>query len=347
MPGSLDFGLPDCQRDMTLVMRLMNTTYLTAEQLDRAGQMLAIGQLVAFPTETVYGLGANALDERAVARIFEAKGRPSDNPLIVHIGRLDQLNELVSHVPESAQSLIDRFWPGPLTLVFPKSPCIPDLVTAGMDTVAVRMPAHEWTKEILQHANKPIAAPSANRSGSPSSTTWQAVQQDLDGRIEGIVCGPPCSVGLESTVLDLTGNQPRILRPGSISHEQICTVHPGALPYSSKSTPTATELLNSPGLRHHHYKPRARVALVSQDQPWHPNPSEQCCRAWYIGISSPQKIDLFERTLVCESVEQYAYELFHYFRNADANEVSLICCEAVDQTGLGTALMDRIRRAAS
>ena len=347
MPGSLDFGLPDCQRDMTLVMRLMNTTYLTAEQLDRAGQMLAIGQLVAFPTETVYGLGANALDERAVARIFEAKGRPSDNPLIVHIGRLDQLNELVSHVPESAQSLIDRFWPGPLTLVFPKSPRVPTLVTAGMDTVAVRMPAHEWTKQILLHANKPIAAPSANRSGSPSSTTWQAVQQDLDGRIEGIVCGPPCSVGLESTVLDLTGDRPRILRPGSISHEQICIIHPETLPYSSHTKPTISELLNSPGLRHQHYKPRARVELVSREQPWRPNPIEQRCRAWYIGISSPEKNELFERTLVCESVEQYAYELFHFFRKADANDISLVCCEAVEQIGLGTALMDRIRRAAS
>jgi L-threonylcarbamoyladenylate synthase len=332
---------------MTLVMRLMNTTYLTAEQLDRAGQMLAIGQLVAFPTETVYGLGANALDERAVARIFEAKGRPSDNPLIVHIGRLDQLHELVCHIPETAQSLMDRFWPGPLTLVFPKSPRVSTLVTAGMDTVAVRMPAHEWTKQILQHANKPIAAPSANRSGSPSSTTWQAVQQDLDGRIEGIVCGPPCSVGLESTVLDLTATQPRILRPGSISHEQICTIQPETLPYSSKSTPTATELLNSPGLRHQHYKPRARVEMVSREHPWLPNPNEQRCRAWYIGISSPDKSETFERTLVCESVEQYAYQLFHYFRKADANDVSLVCCEAVDQTGLGTALMDRIRRAAS
>ena len=325
----------------------MKTIYLTAEQLDRAGQMLAMGQLVAFPTETVYGLGANALDEQAIARIFEAKGRPSDNPLIVHISHLDQLHELVSHIPETAQSLIDRFWPGPLTLVFPKSHRVPTLATAGMETVAVRMPAHEWTREILQHANKPIAAPSANRSGSPSSTTWQAVQQDLDGRIEGIVCGPPCSVGLESTVLDLTGAQPRILRPGSISHEQICTVHPGALPYSSKSTPTATELLNSPGLRHQHYKPRARVELVSRDQPWLPSPSEQRCKAWYIGISSPEKRECFERVLVCETVEQYAYELFHYFRKADANDVSVVCCEAVEQIGLGTALMDRIRRAAS
>lgn len=325
----------------------MKTIYLTAEQLDRAGQMLAMGQLVAFPTETVYGLGANALDEQAVARIFEAKGRPSDNPLIVHIGRFDQLNDLVSHIPESAPSLMKHFWPGPLTLVFPKSPCIPDLVTAGMETVAVRMPAHEWTKEILQHANKPIAAPSANRSGSPSSTTWQAVQQDLDGRIEGIVCGPPCSVGLESTVLDLTGTQPRILRPGSISHEQICTVHPGTLPYSSNSTPTATQLLNSPGLRHQHYKPRARVALVSRDQSCVPSPSEQRCKAWYIGISSPERRECFERVLVCETVEQYAYELFHYFRKADANDVSVVCCETIEQTGLGTALMDRIRRAAS
>ncbi|MFN7876515.1 MAG: L-threonylcarbamoyladenylate synthase, partial [Pirellula sp.] len=220
-------------------------------------------------------------------------------------------------------------------------------VTAGMDTVAVRMPAHEWTKEILQHANKPIAAPSANRSGSPSSTTWQAVQQDLDGRIEGIVCGPPCSVGLESTVLDLTGSQPRILRPGSISHEQICTVHPGTLPYSSNNTPTVSELLNSPGLRHQHYKPRARVALISQDQPWPRSPSEPRSRAWYIGINSPRDSELYERTLVCESVELYAYELFNYFRKADAKDVELVCCEVVEHTGLGTALMDRIRRAAS
>lgn len=325
----------------------MKTTYLTAEQLDRAGQMLAMNQLVAFPTETVYGLGANAFKADSVARIFEAKGRPSDNPLIVHIADLDQIYDLASHVPENARSFMDEFWPGPLTLVLPKNASVPKIVTAGMETVAIRMPAHPWAKAILEHAGKPIAAPSANRSGSPSATTWQAVKQDLDGRIEGIVCGPPCSVGLESTVLDVSRDRPRILRPGSITYEQICALSPEAIPFSELHRAGSDAELNSPGLRHQHYKPAAKVMVLEPSQLVEQDLIDSNFRMWYIGLRAPVQKELFELVQICETLEQYGYELFHFFRKADVSGVATIFCESVELHGFGTALMDRIRRASN
>ena len=173
----------------------MKTVYIHENQLPTAGELLANGRLVAFPTETVYGLGADARSDEAIQSIFEAKGRPADNPLIVHVATLERVYPLVMDVTEATQRLMVRFWPGPITLVFPKSRLVSNLVTAGLDTVAIRIPSHPWANAILRHAQIPVAAPSANRSGSPSATTWQAVQQDLDQRIDAIVCGPPTDIG--------------------------------------------------------------------------------------------------------------------------------------------------------
>ena len=198
----------------------MKTRHFSVSDIDAAAELLRSGELVAFPTETVYGLGANALSEAAVQRIFVAKGRPSDNPLIVHIASRTQLEHLVTSIPEVATRLMDQFWPGPLTIVLPKRPEVPNLVTAGLNTVAVRMPNHLIAIELIGQAGVPLAAPSANRSGRPSATTWQAVSEDLDGRIAGIICGEPTDFGLESTVVDVNSEQPRLLRPGGITFEQ-------------------------------------------------------------------------------------------------------------------------------
>jgi L-threonylcarbamoyladenylate synthase len=316
----------------------MKTVYIHEYQLATAGELLANGRLVAFPTETVYGLGADARSDEAIKSIFEAKGRPSDNPLIVHVASLDQVYPLVLDVTEATQRLMVRFWPGPITLVFPKSRLVSNLVTAGLDTVAIRIPSHPWANAILRHAQIPVAAPSANRSGSPSATTWQAVQQDLDQRIDAIVCGPPTEIGLESTVVDATGEHPRILRPGKITLEELVKVCPSIVPYSGHVAP-GNELLNSPGLRHRHYQPCARVILVRGHLP------EVNEEAWFIGLNKYSGTDSCSRCLYCDSVEDYSTRLFNFFRQADDAGVKTIFCEEVDETGIGVALMDRLRRA--
>lgn len=189
--------------------------------ITRAADIIRRGGLVAFPTETVYGLGATATDAAAVRRIFQAKGRPADNPLIVHVSDYEQLNAVAASLPEGAAELVDRFWPGPLSLVLPRSGAIPDEVSAGLPTVAVRMPSHPVALRLIARAGVPIAAPSANRSGRPSPTMASHVLADLAGRIDAVIDGGPCPVGVESTVLDLTGAVPLILRPGAITAEAI------------------------------------------------------------------------------------------------------------------------------
>lgn len=316
----------------------MKTVYIHENQLAIAGELLANGRLVAFPTETVYGLGADARSDEAIKSIFEAKGRPSDNPLIVHVASLEQIYPLVLDVTEATQRLMVRFWPGPITLVFPKSKLVSNFVTAGLDTVAIRIPSHPWAKTILKHARIPVAAPSANRSGSPSATTWQAVQQDLDQRIDAIVCGPPTDIGLESTVVDATGVHPRILRPGKVTWEELAKVCPSTIPYSGHIAP-GSELLNSPGLRHRHYQPRAHVTIVHGHLPVVNQ------EAWFIGLNKSSETDSCSRCLYCDSVEDYSARLFNFFRQADDVGVRTIYCEEVDETGIGVALMDRLRRA--
>jgi L-threonylcarbamoyladenylate synthase len=328
----------------------LQTRYLTANELHIAGELLAHGRIVAFPTETVYGLGANALDPKAISNVFQAKGRPSDNPLIVHIFEMAQLKELVRPslpINEPTQALMRAFWPGALTLVFPKHPSVPDIVTAGLDTVAVRMSSHGWAREILKSSGVPVAAPSANRSGSPSATTWESVREDLDGQVDAIVCGPACDAGLESTVVDATTVTPRILRPGLVTWEQILVHCPSATAYQPQSS-RGTSQENSPGLRHRHYQPKAEVvleanSLVSAVQQADSQP--QTIKLWYIGLVPPSAPTRFDRIQICSSIEHYARELYSYFRQADQAGVAKIICEPVSEAGFGQAIMDRLRRA--
>lgn len=326
------------------------TLRLPASQFDRIAQIWADGGTVAFPTETVFGLGANALDPAAVVKIFRAKGRPSDNPLIVHVGSLDQVHLLTRSIPNSAIALWEKFGPSPMTLVLPKSDRIADCVTAGLPSVGIRIPAHPIALQLLQHARLPIAAPSANRSGSPSATTWQAVLEDLDGKIDAIVCEEGCLHGIESTVIDLTSDRPAILRPGAITWEMIAQVLPDLLPLvpphlDRSDLPLETsQPLPSPGLRHPHYQPKAKVEILSD--PWLKEFTFRGPLA-YIGLIHWPKCDQGPALQqIHPSVDSYAKGLYEFFRQADRSGCKTIVCQPVEPDGIGWALMDRLRRAA-
>jgi L-threonylcarbamoyladenylate synthase len=336
---------------------LITTRRFQSSELPEAAQLLAAGELVAFPTETVFGLGANALDAKAVGKIFVAKGRPSDNPLIVHLASMDELPNIASDFSKIAARLADAFWPGPLTLVVPKTNRIPSSVTAGLETVAVRIPNNPVALELIRLAKVPLAAPSANRSGRPSATTWQAVAEDLDNRIAGIVCGEPTFYGLESTVVDVSGAVPVVLRPGGISMEDLIRVVPSVIRYSGVfkadgSVVAALNLnssgLNSPGLKHRHYQPRALVMLVDcmDAMVALPNDQTSSAKAYFIGLHPLRDPSSNVVQLVCQDVSDYASKLFDFFRQADQDQANAIYCERVVSQGLGEALMDRLHRAA-
>lgn len=301
-----------------------------------AAGVLAEGGVVAFPTETVYGLGASAFDAGAIRRLFRAKGRPSDNPLIVHIADRSQLPLLAKRITPIAQRLIDAFFPGPLTVILPRHPAVPDEVTAGLDSIGIRMPAHPVAGAFLRACGVPVAAPSANRSGRPSPTCWRDVVEDMNGRINAVLCGGASEVGLESTVVDCRGKTPVILRPGVVTLEQVRRVVPSA----RMQRATARAVARSPGLRHRHYAPRARVVLV-----------ETLCdatrssSAGFIGLRPPLLATGFGRVCLCRDMTHYAQLLFRFFRECDAAGLHTIYCETVPEEGIGRALMDRLRRA--
>lgn len=228
-----------------------------------AGEIIKKGGIVAFPTETVYGLGANAYDEAAIRKIYAAKGRPSDNPLIVHLASVEDVDKVAREMPENAKRLIERFAPGPFTLILKKQPSIPDIVTAGLDTVGVRIPKNDTARAFIKAAGVPIAAPSANISGKPSPTRAEHVIADLDGKAEAIICGESADIGVESTIIDVTGEIPVILRPGGITKEDIIAVCGAA--EVSKNVLTdlmETETPKCPGMKYKHYSPDAELTVV-------------------------------------------------------------------------------------
>ena len=245
----------------------MHTLLLSAQDPEtpaRAAELIRQGKLVAIPTETVYGLGANGLDETAVAKIFEAKGRPQDNPLILHICGPEQIGLFCHHIPQKAYDLAQAFWPGPLTIVLPARNIVPKRTTGGLDTVAVRCPDNAVTREIIRLSGVPIAAPSANLSGKPSTTTAEHVRHDHDGRIAAIVDGGPCRVGVESTIVDLTEERPRLLRPGGITPEQLTAVL-GDMVVDKAVTAQIDKdaVVKAPGMKYRHYAPSEPVVIVS------------------------------------------------------------------------------------
>ena len=316
---------------------------IVTDSPEEAASFILSGETAAFPTETVYGLGADAFSAAAVRKIFEAKGRPADNPLIAHIADIGEVDRVADFSSKTAQRFAERFFPGALTLVLPKHVDVPPVVTAGLDTIAVRVPAHEMAQAFLRACACPVAAPSANRSGRPSPTTWQAVLEDLDGRIPCVLRGEPSVVGLESTVIDCTTDIPRVLRSGGVTLEALREV----VPDMQGPQDTTGGVPRSPGIRHRHYAPAARVVLVDQAPS---GPPQEI--AGYIGMETPGedagnapsgRWRLVERVATPEA---YAHHLFDFMRRCDAAGVETIYCQTIEPTGIGAAIMDRLQRAA-
>jgi L-threonylcarbamoyladenylate synthase len=313
-------------------------THIT-DQPEEAAAYIRRGELAAFPTETVYGLGADAFSSEAIQKIFVSKGRPSDNPLIVHIAKVSDIPRLADSISPIAEVLIGHFFPGPLTLVLPRRDAVPDIATAGLPTIGIRMPEHTIAQAFLAAAGTPVVAPSANLSGRPSPTTWEAVAADLSGRIACILKGPQSNAGLESTVIDCTQEQPVVLRPGAVTLEQLRAVVPDIL--SASSDPTL--LARSPGTKYRHYAPQGRVRLV-------PTPvfiPSERAEAAYIGLDTPPASAFLDPVRICVNTEHYAHELFDFFRLCDSEGIQTIYCQTVEVTGIGRALMDRLSRAAA
>ena len=319
-------------------------------------QLLQNGELVAFPTETVYGLGANGMDGEAVDRIFEAKGRPNDNPLIMHIAKKSDVKLLWAHVPKLANILMDTFWPGPLTLIFNKADEVPYEVTAGLETVAVRMPSDKTARLLIQKAGVPIAAPSANRSGRPSPTTAEHVLADMDGRIPLILDGGPCRYGVESTVLSLMGT-PTILRPGAVTKEMLAAVlGEVALAPSILQPLAAGEKAASPGMKYKHYAPTAQVLVVVGEARAAAERLSALCdeltsRGRRVAIAATAEALPYygdRRTALMGTRQDPATlcsRLFGLLRELD-READVILCEGVGTEGTGLAFMNRLLRSA-
>ena len=310
------------------------TTLTTSPQA--AAEFIKLGGLVAFPTETVYGLGANVFDPDAIAKIFVAKRRPADNPLIAHVSDLEQISTLVSRITPIAEKFIAAFFPAPLTLVLPKSPGVPLVASAGLDSIGVRMPNHKLALEFLKECAVPLVAPSANLSGKPSPTTWQAVYADLNKRIDCILQGEQTNVGLESTVVDCTSETPLVLRAGAVTLKELQRI----VPKTALAANNSKHARRSPGTRYKHYAPAARVILVNS-----PNEILEPQNAAFIGLDNP--LQNFECQKICLSVEEYAHSLFAFFRASDEQKINVIFCQTVPASDLGLALMDRLNRAAS
>ena len=334
----------------------METKVLTQLDREQAATILRSGGLVGIPTETVYGLGANGLDSDAVSRIFQAKGRPQDNPLILHIPEMSWLERYCKDVPPAAYKLAERFWPGPMTMILPRKDFIPDVVTAGLDTVGMRCPAHELCREIIRLADVPVAAPSGNTSGRPSPTTAQHMMEDMAGKIEAIVDGGHCSVGVESTIIDLTCDPPRLLRPGGVTLEQL-----GDILGEVDVDPAVTRLMGAgeqpraPGMKYRHYAPEAPVTVVAGD----PEKS-----ASYIAQNAGEKdgiicfeeyMFLFEKQAAAKNVmdlgpaadkEEQARHIFEALRHFDHTDVPAIWAQCPDGSGIGLAIANRLNKAA-
>lgn len=324
----------------------------TYPQIIQAANLLRENEVVAFPTETVYGLGGNAKNEEAVAKIFAAKGRPSDNPLIIHISKLEQLTEFVDNIPEKASILMEKFWPGPLTIIFQKKEgALSDKATAGLSTIAVRMPEHPVALAIIDAAGLPIAAPSANRSGRPSPTSAHHVWEDLNGRIAAIVDGGPTGIGVESTVLDCTLEIPQILRPGGVTKEQLVSVI-GEV----KMDPALSnqkEAPKSPGMKYTHYAPDAPLFLVNGDRETIQQlMDEKRQEGMRVGILTTEENRSFYQCdviKICgkrENLETIASSLYDTLRSFNQEHVDIIFSEMFPDEGVGQAIMNRLLKAA-
>ncbi len=325
----------------------METKILKENQIVEAAKIIQNGGMVAFPTETVYGLGANALDENAVAKVYEAKGRPSDNPMIVHIARASDIGQLTPMLSSTIIALIDNFWPGPLTLVVKRKPGVPDRTTGGLDTVGVRMPDSKLALELINRAGCPIAAPSANLSGKPSPTRVEDVIEDLNGKVDAILEGPKCRVGIESTVLDVTGDVPTILRPGVITKEHIEAAigREIAIDPALHIDPTESDeefAPKSPGMKYKHYAPKAQMTIIEGNRE-KVQAEIQRLKMLNERLGNKVGVILFEEQAFIEA----AHDFFANLRDLDREGVDLILAGALSDTdGVGFAVMNRMLKSA-
>ncbi|ABY95730.1 L-threonylcarbamoyladenylate synthase [Thermoanaerobacter brockii subsp. lactiethylicus] len=342
---------------MTKIVRV-NKNNPEIELIDFAAKVIKEGGLVAFPTETVYGIGANSFNEEAIKKIFIAKGRPQDNPLIVHIAELEQIYDLVKEVPQKAKTLMKKFWPGPLTLIFKKSQKVPYVNTAGMDTVAIRMPSNTIAHLLIKRAEVPISAPSANVSGKPSPTDASHVIEDLYGKVDVIIDGGKCDVGVESTVLDLTEKVPVILRPGAVTLEMLREVIGNVeVDPSLLKKPQEDLKPKSPGMKYKHYSPNAEVYIVTGDlekvvKKIQELTEEQLKYGKKVGImATVQTSTQYEKGEIIvvgdrNRPETIAKNLFEVLRQFDKKGVDVIFAESFEYDNIGLAIMNRLEKAA-
>ena len=320
----------------------------TIEDIKKAGEILKNGGLIAFPTETVYGLGANGLDEAAVSKVYKAKGRPSDNPMILHISQIDEIYDIAEEINEDCLKLMEAFWPGPLTVVVKRKKIVPNTTTGGLDTVGIRMPSDKTARLLIKEAGIPIAAPSANLSGKPSPTMPEHVIKDMNGRIDGIICGGKCQVGIESTVVLVTGDTPIILRPGKITKEDMKKV----LGKEVKIDPAIeiTEIKNNkdqdfrpmaPGMKYRHYAPDAEMVVIEGPEE---KVKEEIKRREEKIKAEGKKVGVI--IFGDENFEEAAHDLFADLRKMDDEGVEYIIAGAVKSEGLGYAVMNRMLKSA-
>ena len=324
--------------------------------IERASSLIRSGEIVAFPTETVYGLGANALDPLAISKIYQIKGRPSDNPLIVHIGDLNMLSGLVSTIPPREMRMIKKFWPGPITLIFKKSKSVPKITTGGLGTVAVRMPRNKIALALIKRSGLPIAAPSANLSGKPSPTNASHVKEDLNGKVKLILDGGRTEIGIESTVIDMTPRIPVILRPGGISKERIedeigeVRFHDTLLGIRSKSK----KINKSPGMKYRHYSPNARVVIVEGSKT---RAEEKIIELTKKLKNDGKRVSIMttNRSLkpnanivqfLGNNLDTIARNLFANLRKADNDHIDVIVVQGINYNNTGFAIMNRLKKAA-
>lgn len=330
----------------------MNTKRLTEHNIEQAAVVLKRGGLLGIPTETVYGLGADGLDPTAVTHIFEAKGRPQDNPLILHIPTADWLERYCRDIPPAAYALAEHFWPGPLTMILKRREMVPDVVTAGLDTVGMRCPAHPVCRAIIKAADIPVAAPSGNTSGKPSPTTAEHMLADMDGKIDAIVDGGPCAVGVESTIIDLTCAPPRLLRPGGITLEQLESVlGEVTVDAAVRRQMGEGERPRAPGMKYRHYAPQAPVTVVKGTPEKTASYIAQHALPGNGVLCFDEFTHLFPKQVVtklgtAKDPAEQARHVFDALRFFDGTDVTVIWAQCPDETGVGLAVANRLNKAA-